>query len=52
MRCKDPRKIVEVLEILKRLKNKVFNIPNFGVRKMRQDERIPNLVAKLKSDNI
>ena len=25
---------------------------NFGVRKMRQDERIPNLVSKLKLDNI
>ena len=25
---------------------------NFVVRKMRQDERIPNLVSKLKSDNI
>ena len=51
--CKDPRKIAEVLEILWGPKNKVFNFVNFGVRNMSsQDERISNLVSKLKSDNI
>ena len=52
LRGEDGREFVQVLEILQGAKNKFSFFIHFGVRKFRHDERIPNLVSKLKSDNI
>ena len=52
VRCEDPRKIFELLEMLEGPKIKISIFFNVGFRKMRQDERIPNLVSKLKSDYV
>ena len=46
LRCKDGRQVVEVLDIGGQ-KIKFASFFYFGVKKFRQDERIPNLVSKL-----